>query len=116
MDYVAGVMRERFHTDDLTLISDRAYPRGRNGEEFSDLELLRDTLDARINTLRNKRGCALPLHTEVVKVKPSGHRHTVSGWTIHDLHQAAGVKCPQWCSKCYPRKRAVVKVPAEVGA
>lgn len=119
MTFVATVMRERFRTEDITLISDAPQPRFvkkfgklvlRDGQpihtgDFSDLELLRDTLDARINALRNKRGGADP--------KAKRKVHTVPGWTIHELHQAAGVKCPDWCSSCYPRRKRAVVVERE---
>lgn len=109
--FVSPLMIERFGTEDVTLIRDEVQPRflKRKGKivekdgqpvvtcEKSDLELLRDTLDARINTKRNERG---------------GGDH---GWSIHDVHQAAAVPCPNWCSRCYPRKRGV-KVPMEVAA
>ncbi len=100
MAFVAKVMQKRFGTEDLAEISDVPVPRflRRHGDlvlrdgqpvvesEESDLECLRNTLAARINTLRNKR-------------VPNG-RPANFGWSIHDLNQAAGVACESWCSRC----------------
>jgi hypothetical protein len=85
--YVQTLLRERFGINDLSelaLVSDVVRPRfytsgprkdEPTGEEKSDLECLRDTMDARINARRNERG--------------GGDR----GWSIHDLKTAAGVEC-----------------------
>ena len=50
--YVIQVSRDKFGTEDLLLISSDRHERGRAGDK-SDLELLRDTLDTRINSLRH---------------------------------------------------------------
>lgn len=87
--YLVEVMGKH-GTDDLGQVSDVPVVRFakdrrgrvvlREGEpvvscEKSDLELVRDTMAARINGLRNKRGGA------------------ERGWSIHDLKVAAGVAC-----------------------
>jgi len=67
--YVLSVLRDRFHTDRIESLSHG------HGEVSGQLEMLRDTLAARINELRKKRG--------------------LSG---HDLAQLAGQKCA--CKLC----------------
>jgi hypothetical protein len=96
--YVQTLLRERFGINDLSelaLVSDVVRPRfytsgprkdEPTGEEKSDLECLRDTLDARINARRNARG--------------GGER----GWSIHDLKTAAGVEC--FCATHCRKKKA----------
>lgn len=128
-EFVARVMMERFGTDDLTQISDAPQVRFvrdmrgklvlREGEpiqsgEYSDLELLMATLAARINTLRNDRGHAGKKAERTFngrKLKRGAH--TVSGWTIHEMNQAAGVKCEGKCATCYPPIRRMVRMPLE---
>lgn len=83
--YIIQLMRDRFGTDDIRAVSDVPMPRGRDQIEMSDLELLRDTLAARINTLRNK-----------------------AGLTIHELNKLATIACPSTCRRCHPLKRAVM--------
>jgi hypothetical protein len=88
--YIQHLMQERFGTEDLRSISDEPRPRGGNPDnEYSDLELLRDTLAARINDLRKKRG-----------------------WTIHEMNQLAAVACPQKCSRCHPRHPSTIPMPS----
>ncbi len=77
-NYIVELMRDRFGTADLAQVSTEKPP----GRLKSDLELLRDTLDARINSLRNEQG-----------------------FTIHDLHALAGLECP--CADCAKRRRGV---------
>jgi hypothetical protein len=74
--FVLSIMRDKFHTEDIFSISYRREPRG-PGEGLlkSDLETLRDTLAARINERRRKKGL-----------------------TIHELNQLAGVRCD--CKQC----------------
>jgi hypothetical protein len=72
--YIVDLMRDRFGTADITALSHERRP----GAAKSPLEMLRDTLDARINTLRQERG-----------------------WSIHELHQVAGIACP--CAGCNRR-------------
>jgi hypothetical protein len=91
--YIQHLMQERFGTEDLRSISDEPRPRGGNPDnEYSDLELLRDTLSARINDLRKKRG-----------------------WTIHEMNQLAAVACPQKCSTCHPKKVAIISAAHRPG-
>jgi hypothetical protein len=91
--YIQHLMQERFHTTDLRSISDEPRPRGGNPDnEYSDLELLRDTLAARINELRKKRG-----------------------WTIHEMNQLATVACPKKCSICHPKRVAVISAQHRPG-
>lgn len=66
--YIASVARDKFGTADLTQLSAEA-------DQKSQLEMLRDTIDARINSLRGELG-----------------------WSIHDLHQRAEMACP--CAGC----------------
>lgn len=73
--YILSVCRDKFGTDDFAGLNVDQRIRGAAGTEKSDLETLRDTLDARINVLRGERGL-----------------------TIHQLRTLAGVKCT--CSKC----------------
>jgi hypothetical protein len=53
-DYVLQVMQDKFGTRFIGDISNEPQPRGPFKEPKSDLETLRDTLAARINTLRRK--------------------------------------------------------------
>lgn len=66
--YIVRVMGQRFGTTNIQEISDEPNPE-RTGEK-SDLECLRDTLDARITALRQK-----------------------TPWTWHALRMRAGVPC-----------------------
>jgi hypothetical protein len=68
-NYVLSVMRARFHTDRIESLTHG------HGDELGQLEMLRDTIAARINELRKKRGL-----------------------TGHDLAQLAGQKCA--CKEC----------------
>ena len=68
-NYVLSVMRDRFHTDRIESLTHG------HGEELGQLEMLRDTLAARINELRKQRG-----------------------FTGHELAQLAGQKCA--CKEC----------------
>jgi hypothetical protein len=84
--YVHELLRDRFKVATITDLSAVKHPRGKqlpNGShewEKSDLELLRDTLDARINDLRKE-----------------------AGLTIHDMKVATpGVICT--CSQCEKRR------------
>jgi hypothetical protein len=82
-EYIVVLMRNRFATADITQISNQPDP-SRTGEK-SDLECLRDTLDARITALRQK-----------------------TPWTWHALKMRAGVKCD--CKTfCSGRKAIIVK-------
>jgi len=68
-NYVLSVMRDRFHTERIESLT-----HGHAGQ-LGQLEMLRDTLAARINELRKNRGL-----------------------TGHDLAQLAGQKCA--CKEC----------------
>jgi hypothetical protein len=74
--YVIAVMRDRFHTENIHDLSER-----RPADDVdSPLEMLRNTLDARINDLRGKRDL-----------------------TIHQMKTLAGLQCD--CSKCCRLRR-----------
>jgi len=68
-NYIVGLMRDRFHTEQIERLT-----HGHGGQN-GQLEMLRDTLAARISELRKKRGL-----------------------TGHELAQLAGVKCV--CKEC----------------
>jgi hypothetical protein len=93
--YVATLMARRFRTQDISQISDRPDPT--RTDEKSDLELLRDTLDARIGALRNERVAATAgLSVEAYeRLTIAGQRRISfeSGWNWHDVKTAAGVEC-----------------------
>lgn len=76
--YVLNIIRDRFHAEDINDLSDHSPGDGIK----SDLEMLRDTLDARINELRRSSGQCL---------------------TIHMMKQLAGVKCD--CRACCRSRR-----------
>lgn len=80
-NYLTEIMQDRFHTSDIKSISYAQRPRTKaktDQSDRSDLECLRDLLDARVNELRNKAGI-----------------------TIHDMLTAAGLECN--CRQCCKR-------------
>lgn len=77
--YVLNLMRDKFGTDDITKIGVKTRVRWKSDIFRSELETLRDTLDARIAAMRRKKQ-----------------------WTNHELHQLAGVAC--YCSTCRRRR------------
>jgi hypothetical protein len=91
--YVAGVMRDRFRTEDIHAVSDqRPHPDG-----YSELEKLVFTLDRCISELRRKR-------------IPKGMKGHDCGWMVHDLKRAAGVSCD--CAKCRAKPAMKMEVAA----
>ncbi len=78
--YVITVMRDKFDTEDISSLSYRPRPRGAGDWVKSDLETLRDTLAARINSLRRERRL-----------------------TIHALNKLAGIHCD--CTSCLDAAR-----------
>lgn len=74
---------------DLSFVSDQPNPE--RVDEKSDLECLRDTLDARIGALRRAK-------------IPKGMQGDDAGWSWHDLKTAAGVECDcaTHCRKARP--------------
>lgn len=99
--YITELMRSRFRTEDITQVSEVVKPRFRKdaqgqwvptGQEKSDLECLRDTLDARISALR--RG---------------------TPWSWHDLRMRAGVPC-ECATFCRDRATARPASREEVAA
>ncbi len=81
--YIVKLMVGRFSTSDITQISDAPDPQ--RTSEKSDLECLRDTLDARIGELRRK-----------------------TPWTWHALRMRAGVPCDcaTFCRQAQPAPTA----------
>lgn len=75
--YIIAVIRDKFHTEDIRDLSAE-----RIQDHDSELEMLRNTLDARINDLRKKKDI-----------------------TIHEMRQLAGVACLSSCRTCHPVKR-----------
>lgn len=119
MAYVSTVMLQRFGTDDISQLREEEIPP--HGK--SELEMLRDTLDARLTALRQTRvaKCAGISPDEFKdKKKWSVAKQTKLaqdfGWTWHDVKTAAGVECD--CAACKRAKAAPVAAPAaeEVGA
>lgn len=90
-NYIATVMRDKFHTTDLKEVNERRpHP-----DAYSDLEKLVFTIEARINTLRNERG-----------------------YTVHQMNQLAGIPCVDSCRKCrmFRSLEKVVQHQPEVAA
>ncbi len=75
--YIITIMRDKFRTDDITSLKDRPAVAGAK----SELEMLRDTIAARLNDLRRDRGI-----------------------TVHQLKELAGVWCD--CRDCARRRRS----------
>jgi hypothetical protein len=113
--YVAKLMKGRFRTDDITQISDQPTIRP-NGEEKSDLETLRDTLDARISALRLERVVTFSgLSFSEFKQRTKGEQRRFSaesGWNWHDLRTKAGVECE--CAACKRKAAASGSVSRKV--
>ncbi len=100
---------------DLAFVSDEPEPRP-NGEEKSDLELIRDTLDARLVKLRQARVAAAAGMTtrEFAKLNQGEQKRLAVelGWTWHDVRLAAGVECD--CRSICQKKRVAGRVPVLV--
>lgn len=65
--YILDLMERRFRTRDIDEISDQVDPR----TEKSPLQMLRDTLAARINALRNKAGLTIREMTDLATMAPA---------------------------------------------
>jgi hypothetical protein len=109
-NYVANLMKGKFRTDDITQISDQPTIRP-NGEEKSDLETLRDTLEARISALRLERVVKFSgLSFSEFKQRTKGEQRRFSaesGWNWHDLRTKAGVECECAACRTQPKQEGV---------
>lgn len=85
--YEISLMRDRFHTEEIHDLSDD--PACEDGK--SQLEMLRDAIDARINTLRANRG-----------------------FTIHQLRKLAGLQCD--CRVCCRERRLAAESRNDIAA